>query len=387
MKILYIDPVAGLSGDMLLSALIDAGYPLSEIETMLKKVPLNPPRIVAERINLGILSGTRIKIEDNGIHLTPKEMFALAEKIEVQEKIKRDVEGMLSIILDAEAKLHGVEREDVHFHELSSIDTFLDFLLVASAIYYFRIDKVFVGAIPHGSGFIETSHGTVPNPPPLTVEILKGFLSTFTQDPYELTTPTGATIVKYYARSHERITGMRISLAGCGVGNYKMTKPDILRVYIGEKETPYPADEVTIIEFDVDDMEMEYTGLFADTLRRCGAIEIVYFPVFMKKGRIGLRFSVISPEEKLDDVIDAVFKNSTTFGLRIRRESRQVLRRDERILKSKYGDVRIKEGYGREGEILKEHIEFDDVKKICEETGLTYTSVLKEVRKELLKEE
>ena len=382
MNILYIEPSSGISGDMIVSALIHAGFPVSEIEKTLSRLPIKPPKVDTEEVSFGVFSGIRLKLKDEGVYLSPNEMVSLIKKMDVEEMIKRDVEEMINILITAEAKIHGVKKEEVSFHELSSVDTFLDFLLVACAIRYFRIDKVFVGKIPHGAGFLRTSHGTLPNPPPLTLEILKGFSSRFTEKPYELTTPTGATIIRHYVNPEERFEGMRILFSGCGVGNYEMEEPDILRVYIGKGNPSYLEEEVSIIEFDVDDMEMEYVGLFAETLRRLGVIEVVYFPVFMKKGRVGIRFSIIVKREKIDRVIDGIFENSSTFGLRIREESRRTLKREEKILKSRYGEIRIKVGI-RDGKVLKTHVEFEDVKKICEETGIPYTSILKEVREDI----
>lgn len=383
MKLLYIDPVMGLSGDMLLSAFIDAGYPQKEIEKTLRKVPIDCPKIFPEKIEFGEFSGFRLQIEEKKIELSPNEMLSIAEEIDVEEKVRKDLKGMLNILFEAESKIHGVEKEKLHIHELSNIDTFLDFLLVASAMSYFEIQRVFVGAIPHGTGFIETSHGILPNPPPVTLEMLKDFISIFTYEHFELTTPTGAAIVKYYVNPQEKFTGMRVLSTGCGVGNYRMKKPDILRVFIGEGEAQYLHDEIKVVEFDVDDMEMEYTGLLADKLRSSGAIEVLYFPVFMKKGRIGVRFSVLTYNENLEGVIDAVFNNSTTFGLRIRGESRRLLKRDEKIVKTKYGDVRIKVGYGKNNEVLRKHVEFDDIKRICEKTGTSYLTVLNEIKSEI----
>lgn len=384
MNLLYIDAISGLSGDMLVSAFIDAGFPVSEIEKILEKIPIDCPRVIPERVKFGGTSGIRIRIEEKDTKISPSDMLLLARSLDLDEKVKMDLEGMLNLLIETEAKIHGVERKDLHFHELSNIDTFLDFLLVASAIFYFKIEKVFVSPIPHGSGFIKTSHGILPNPPPLTLEMLRGFVSLFTSEQYELTTPTGATIVRYYANPRERLTYMRLLSTGCGIGNYQMEKPDILRIYIGESVSEYLSDEITVIEFDVDDMEMEYVGHLAETLRKSGATEVLYFPVFMKKGRIGVRFSIISQNDKLDSLVEAIFRNSTTFGLRMRRESRKILKREEKMVESKYGSVRIKVGYGKNGEILKEHVEFEDVRKICDESGLPYAKVLEEIKKSLI---
>ncbi|MCS7280560.1 MAG: nickel pincer cofactor biosynthesis protein LarC [Desulfobacterota bacterium] len=386
MKVLYIDCVSGLSGDMLVSAFIDAGFPQEEVERALGALPIKAPKITQEKVVLGPIRGVRIKIERSNSFFTCDEMLDIVSRTTIDEKIKSDVTGMLNVLFDAEAKIHGVAKEDLHLHELADIDTLLDFLLVASAVAYFGIEKIFVGSIPHGSGILRTSHGLLPNPPPLTLEILKGFPSIFKNSTYELTTPTGAAIVRYYANPTEPFPGMRISVVGYGFGNYEMEEPDILRVFIGEQDASYLSEKVYVIEFDIDDMDMEYTGLLSERLRGLGALDVLTFPVFMKKGRVGLRFSVTATKEKLEDLIDRIFEESTTFGLRIREESRRVLRRDERIVKCKYGEVRIKVGYGKQNRVLKEHIEYDDVKRISEEYGLPYRIVLDEVKKELYKE-
>jgi pyridinium-3,5-bisthiocarboxylic acid mononucleotide nickel chelatase len=385
MNILYIDPIFGISGDMTISAFIDAGLPFEELDCLLKKIPLPVPSILPEKWTHGIIEGTHLKIEYSNIHLTIREMEDIIEKVEVEEKISEDVKTMLNIILDAEAKVHGVSGDELHLHELSHIDTLIDLFGVAKGINYFGIDRVFCGPVPHGCGTIKTSHGIIPNPPPVTLEILSGFRAVFLEEPLELTTPTGATIVRHYARDRNVLPpAFTIDKIGYGMGTYKTDKPDVLRLFIGKSEEPaFEEEDVRVIETDIDDMEMEYIGAIANRLRNAGALDVLYFPVYMKKGRIGIRLSITTKTETLKHMTEMLFNETTTFGLRLREERRNILKREERFVQTSYGPVKVKYGFDNSGSIIKTHIEFEDVKKIAEEKGLPYRSVLKSLESEV----
>ncbi|MCX5814045.1 MAG: nickel pincer cofactor biosynthesis protein LarC [Proteobacteria bacterium] len=385
MNILYIDPIFGISGDMAISSFIDAGLPFEEFEGLLKKMPLPVPSIIPEKRMHGIIEGIHLNIEHSHIHLTIREMEDIIEKVETQTKIKEDVRAMLAIILNAEAKVHGVSRDELHLHELSNIDTLIDLFGVAKGMDYFGIDKVFCGPIPHGRGTIKTSHGIIPNPPPVTLEILSGFRTVFLEEPLELTTPTGATIVSHYVRDRNiQPPPFKIENIGHGVGTYKTNKPDVLRIFIGKSEEPaFEEEDIWVIETDIDDMEMEYIGAVADRIRSAGALDVLYFPVYMKKGRIGMRLSITSRTEMLQRMTKILFAETTTFGLRVRTEHRNVLKREEILVETSYGSIRVKYGYDINGSLIKTHIEFEDVKKIAEETGLPYRSVLEMLESEI----
>ncbi len=386
MKILYIDPIFGISGDMTISAFIDAGLPFAELEELLKKIPLNVPAITPERITQGIIEGVHLNIEHSHIHLTIREMEDIIEKVETETKIRGDARAMLDIIINAEAKVHEVSRDKLHLHELSHIDTLIDLFGVAKGMHYFGIDRVFCGPVPQGRGTIKTSHGIIPNPPPVTLEILSGFNTVFLEEPLELTTPTGATIVRHYVKDRNVPPPVfKIDKIGYGAGTYKSNKPDVLRIFIGEsEESVYEEENVCVIETDIDDMEMEYIGAVADRMRNAGALDVLYFPVHMKKGRIGVRLSIITKAETLQCITEMLFAETTTFGLRLRSEHRNILKRDEKLVQTSYGAVRVKYGYDSNGNLLKTHIEFEDVKKIAEEKDLPYRSVLKLLESEII---
>jgi hypothetical protein len=159
MKVLYFDPVFGISGDMAISALIDAGCPFTVIQDLLATIPLPMPSIQPEKQTRGVVEGTYLKIGESDIHLSPRQMIEIIEGLPAEERVKCDARGILDIIIDAEATVHGTARDDGHFHELASIDTLIDVLSVARAVAYFDPGKVFSGPIPHGRGFIRTHHG------------------------------------------------------------------------------------------------------------------------------------------------------------------------------------------------------------------------------------
>lgn len=385
MKILYLDPIFGISGDMTISAFIDAGLPFEEMNALLKKVPLCMPAVTPMRMQQGIIEGIHLNIEESDLHFTVAEMEGIIEHLDIEEKIKQDAAGMLNIILDAESKIHGIGRDALHLHELSSVDTLIDLLCVAKGMHYFKIDRVYCGPVPCGRGTIKTEHGIIPNPPPVTLEILSGFTIAFHEEPLELTTPTGATIVRYYVKDRGPVPPFSVETTGHGVGTYQSARPDVLRIFIGENDDPVYDEEVWVIECDLDDMETEYLGVVADRIRNTGALDVLHFPVSMKKGRPGIRLSVTVSPDRLEEVIDMVFQETTTFGMRLIKEGRRILRREEKVVETSHGPVRIKNGYSSKGEFLKTHIEFEDARKIADETGLPYRVVLEAIKSEIAK--
>jgi uncharacterized protein (TIGR00299 family) protein len=383
MKILYIDPIFGISGDMMIGAFLSAGLSFEEMSALLKKVPLQMPAITPVAQAQGVIEGIHLNIENSDLHLSIAEMESVIAGLDIEEKIKRDAQGMLDIILAAESKIHGIGRDELHLHELSHVDTIIDLLCVAKGMDYFQIDRVYCGPVPCGRGTIKTAHGIIPNPPPVTLEILSGHTIVFYDEPLELTTPTGATIVRHYVKDIKNAPPFIVEKTGYGVGNYKTTRPDALRIFIGSSEEPVYDEEIWVIECDLDDMEMEYMGAVADRIRNNGARDALYFPVFMKKGRPGIRLSVTVSSDALERIIAMIFQETTTFGMRLRKEGRRVLKREEKSAETSYGPVRVKNGYDAEGTCIKTHIEFEDIKNIADEKGLPYRVLLEVMKTEI----
>jgi len=382
MKLLYLDPILGISGDMCIAALIDAGCPFSELSTLLSRLPLDLPAMTPEKKRKGAIEGTYLRIGKSPVHLSIGQMREMIGGLDVEERVKTDALGILEVLVNAESKAHGVPPEEVHFHELSSVDTIIDCLCVARAVAFFKVDEVFCGPLPQGRGFIETAHGIMPNPPPATCEIVSGLDVVFLDEEHELTTPTGAAIARYYGKGRKR-PPFRVVGYGHGFGTFEASRPNVLRVFLGETDGPPYDEEVWVAEADLDDMEPEYLGAVADRIRAEGALDVLYFPVQMKKGRPGIRLSVIAPLSRLSDLVEMVLRETTTFGVRFRPELRSVLTRKEEVRETPLGPVNVKSGFDRSGKRLKSHVEFEDVKKLADKLGMSYLGLLEALKKEL----
>lgn len=382
MNTIYFDPVMGISGDMAISALIDAGCPLPVLMELLQQLPITLPSITTEKKRKGAIEGTYLRIGESQAHFSVQEMRQHINDLRVEDRVKKDALGILDIIVVAESKAHGVPKEEVHFHELSHVDTLIDVLCVARAMSYFKAEKVMSGPAPQGRGFIKTAHGVMPNPPPATAEILTDFDVVFIDEEMELTTPTGAAILKYYVKKHIR-RSFRVMSHGYGFGTQETVRPNVLRVFVGGSADLSVDEEVWVLEADMDDAETEYIGAIADRLRDSGALDVLYFPVQMKKGRSGIRLSITTSATTLPHLTEAVLKETSTFGVRFRPEFRRVLARDEEVCQTSFGSVRVKTGYDPSGTAIKRHIEFEDVRRIADETGMAYRSLLEALKKEL----
>jgi pyridinium-3,5-bisthiocarboxylic acid mononucleotide nickel chelatase len=380
MKILYIDPLAGISGDMMVSALIDAGAPFGDIASLLGRIPHPLPEIAPVKEKQGIMDGIHLQIAPSSLHLPVAEMQKIIGAVRASDRVRDDALSMLKTIVNAEAAVHGLAPDDVHLHELSHIDTLIDVLAVAQAVDSLGIEAVFAGPVPFGRGTIKTEHGLIPNPAPATVMILKGFPVTFLDTPLELTTPTGAAIIGHYVNPSRQPPAFHITATGCGLGSYPLEIPDLLRVYVGNTDDPSPDEEIWVMETDMDDTETEYLGAVAERLMAEGARDVLYFPVNMKKGRVGIRLSVSSASGDVDSLTAAIFRETSTFGLRMHRELRRTLKRKEEIVETPYGPVRIKKGFSAKGELIKSHIEFDDVKRLAEAQTIPYRELLRRIR-------
>jgi len=368
---------------MMISALIDAGVPFDALRELMAKIPAQVPSIQTVRLTQGVISGIHLEIGPSDRYFTIAEMEETIGGIDVESAVKDDALGMLSLIVAAESKIHDVSRDKLHLHELSHIDTIIDLLCVAYGVRFLAVDQVFCGPVPCGSGTINTSHGSIPNPPPVTLEILRGHRLVFYGEPLELTTPTGAAIVAHYVQAGGKVPAFMPACEGHGVGTYKSSRPDVLRIFVGEADEPAHDQEVYVIEADLDDMEMEYMGAVAERIRAAGALDVLFFPVSMKKGRMGIRLSVTTDPRQFEKIIEIIFAETTTFGMRFHSHFRRVLRREEVTVATSRGPVRVKKGFDRSGRLVKTHIEFDDVKALAETAGIALVDAYAIVRKEL----
>ena len=378
MKIAFFDCFSGASGDMILGALIDAGFDIEKLKEELNKLGINDYELGLRTVQRSEITGTKfdVSIKDNKAndeHHTRRTLTDISEIINgssLSEGVKKDSIKIFENLARAEAKVHNTLPEEVHFHEVGAIDSIVDIVGTVIAIHSLKIENVYFSPIRTGAGFVKCHHGQFPIPAPATIELLKGSHVIGTNIQCELTTPTGAAILTSLGVNVEMCPEIRLLEIGYGAGSNEIPQiPNLLRVMIGETITVSEQDEVWMVETNIDDMPGEHFGYLLEKILEAGALDGYITPVQMKKSRPGTLISIIVDEMHLSKVERIMFEQSTTFGIRKYKASRKKLNRKLIDVETKYGMVKVKIGTlnGHVKNITPEH---EDCKKIADERGL-----------------
>ncbi|MCL2156012.1 MAG: nickel pincer cofactor biosynthesis protein LarC [Leptospirales bacterium] len=345
MKKIYFDCFAGISGDMIIGAFLDAGFSFSFLEEELSKLNISGYNISHEKCTKNNISASKFSVnvtKDQG-HRSLNEIIEIINKSELNDKVKYNAISIFKIIGNVEAKIHNTDIQSVHFHEIGALDSIIDICGAAICFHELGIEQVVSSALNTGSGTINTAHGILPVPAPATAEILKGIPIYSDNTNAELTTPTGAAIIKHYCKNFSNLTNFKIESIGYGAGTKDLSIPNILRIFIGDCTEVYMTDdEVIEIETSVDDMNPEYFSYLFDLLTEDGALDISVIPAVMKKNRPGHIIKILTHKEKSDRIAEILFRETTTSGIRIRSVKRKTLERFFITVKTKYGDIRVK---------------------------------------------
>ncbi len=397
MKIAYLDCYSGVAGDMLLGALIDAGLDVDFLRAEIAKLELAGVELTAERCVRCGITGVDFKIDvaHDHAHLHLSTIEKIIDDSGLSDAVKQRAKAIFRRLGEAEAGVHGVPIEKVHFHEVGAIDAIVDIVGAAVALDALGIEKVVCSPLNLGSGTVKAAHGVLPVPAPATAALVQG-LPTYSDGPaMELTTPTGAAVVDTVAESFGTMPAMTIQAIGYGAGDRDFPgRANMLRVVIGESNesteaTPAWASEVWVIEANLDDMSPEIAGYARERLLDAGALDVTLTPVFMKKDRPGYTLSVISKPEDRDRLTDLLFAETTTLGVRSYAAQRRVLARELVTVETEYGAVRIKigrikvgleQGGGKQGRILNAAPEFEDAARIAREKNVPLKEVLDAAR-------
>ena len=371
--IAYIDIISGISGDMLLGALIDAGYSIDKLRKELDKLGIEY-EIKAKKEKDGPISATSVYIhsEERKIRRL-KDIIKIIDDSQLEEDIKEKSKEIFKKIAGAEAKIHGIDIEKVIFHEIGAVDTIIDVVGSLISLKELGIKKVYSSPVLLGRGKIKSEHGILPVPATATIELLKNKPVIFTTTPTEITTPTGAALLSLAEFSYPE---MEIKKVGYGKGKKKLDFPNILRVVIGKEMNE---GELYIIETNIDDMNPEFYPYIIDKLLKSGAMDVFILPVVMKKGRVGNLLKVLSSPKKLEEIKKILFEETTTFGIRYYRVRREILERKTVQIKTKYGNVRVKIGYYN-GKIVSVSPEYEDCKKLAMEKGVAIKEIYEEAK-------
>jgi uncharacterized protein (TIGR00299 family) protein len=373
MKLAYLDCFSGVSGDMFLGALLDAGLPFDELERALQSLSLEGYALEALRESKNHLFGTRFKVtivEDKQGSRSFAEIRALIQASRLSEPVKAKSLEIFESLAVEEGKIHHCAPEDVHFHEVGATDSIIDIVGSVFGIAYLDVTTLYASSVPLGSGFAETRHGRIPIPAPATVALLKGIPVYDSGLKQELVTPTGAALLKGVVAAFGTMPPIVVETVGYGVGTRDLTdRPNLLRIMVGRDPSGTQTDTVIILEANLDDTNPEWFGFLMDRLFEAGALDVVFCPIQMKKNRPGLLVQVMGQPHQQDTLMEILFKESSTLGIRFRYSQRKILERAFLEMESPWGTIRAKKVFRPDGsfEIMPE---YEACRKIAEEKGL-----------------
>jgi len=381
----YFDCFSGISGDMTLGALIALGVPVDWLKDTLHSMPLNGFDLSVADISRNGISAKSVSVHllDESKSRNYSQIKTLIDQSSFSDNVKGNSLEVFKRIAKAESGIHNTPLDKVHFHELGGVDALVDIVGAALCLEYLNITDVISSPLPLGTGFVLCRHGKIPLPAPATAQILKGIPVYGTDIPFELVTPTGAAIIAVMTSSFGPVPEMQIIDTGYGAGRRDLeTQPNLLRIMKGTKEKGYDKDEVVIVETSIDDMNPEIFGFLIDRLFGDGALDVLLFPVFMKKNRPGTMVQALCEKHNLKKIIDRILSETTSTGVRHYEVKRSKLERKAVTIKTNFGQVQAKLIIHSDG---TERIapEYEACKKIALEKNIpirmVYDTVLKEI--------
>jgi uncharacterized protein (TIGR00299 family) protein len=394
-RVLYFDCFSGISGDMALGALIDAGLPLDELKRALGSLALGDAHIHADRVLRAGVSAIKFNVHEHShgstehrhdhaqhhehdrphAHRSLPEIFALIDGSSLSAAGRARAKAMFQRLGEAEAAIHQMPVEQVHLHEVGALDSIIDIAGMVFAMEWAGADRVVCSPLNVGGGMVDSAHGLFPVPAPATVSLLGDAPIYSGAVQKELVTPTGALIATTFASSFGSVPAMSIERVGYGAGDRDdPATPNVLRVLIGRAAEASQAERVTVIECEIDDMNPQLFGIAMERLYAAGALEVFYVAVQMKKNRPGTLLTVIAPPDKRSQMADVIFRETTTIGLRHYDVERECLDREIVAVETPLGAVRFKIAR-RGGRIVNATPEFDDCAKLAAANNLSVKEV------------
>lgn len=437
MRILYIDCFSGISGDMMVGALIDAGASFEKIKSELSKLSVSGYKVECRKVVKEGISAVKFDVNldedyahdhhhemdhehhhhdhahshshshththdhhhhaehthdhhhhhghthdhdhhhDHGHHHHSRyaDIIKLIDDSQLSPGVKKRSKDIFAPIAKSEAKIHNMSIADVHFHEVGAVDSIVDIIATAIALEQLEVEKVVTSHVPLGSGKIKISHGIYPVPAPATLDMMKHVPIAPTDLKIELTTPTGAAIVVSQTDAFGTIPAMRIGSIGYGAGTKDIPgRPNVLRVMLGEELEETQSETITVLECQIDDMTGEALGYVMERLMEEGALDVYYTAVYMKKNRPGTLITVLAPLKDEKHLENILLNETTTLGVRKISWNRTILGRDFISVDTKYGPISFKQAI-KKGKVIREVPEFEDVKKAALEHGVSFQDV------------
>jgi len=370
-SVLYLEPVGGIAGDMFLAAAVDLGVEVAKLESALSGLGVSGWRLRTSRAQRHAISGTHLDVEvaeeaSHGHRSLPDIRALIHGAGSLSLRAKERALAIFQVLGEAEAKVHGVPLGEVHFHEVGAVDSIVDICGAAVALELLGDPEVIAAPPPLGSGQVKAAHGTIPIPGPATLEILRGVPVRF-EGVGELTTPTGAAILKACAKVGPP-PELVVERVGYGVGTKDWKdRPNVLRASLARRA--HQASATYVVECNLDDCSPQLLGGMMEKLLELGALDAYVLPATMKKSRPGHLLGAVVPAEKREAILAAIFAESTTIGARFYPVERFALDRRWEPVQTRYGEVRVKLAL-HSGNVLNANPEYEDCKRRAEEHGV-----------------
>ena len=377
MRIAYLDCFAGISGDMFLAALLDAGVPLAVLQDATAALNLNAS-LRTEKVDRSGISATKVHVLDGdhladaphqhphpqGTHEAERSLTAIRALIQaapLAAPVKSFALRTFELLGQAEARIHNVPLDDIHFHEVGAVDAIVDVVAASAGIHHLAIDAWHASPVNVGGGMVLCAHGTFPVPAPATADLLRGLPTYSAHIQKELVTPTGAALLRALAPSFGPQPAMSVDHIGYGAGTRNPPAfPNVLRLNIGKQSTStHTSETVTILETALDDLSPQLLAHVAERALAQGALDVMLTPVIMKKGRPGTLLTVLCNPAESPALQRLLLTETSTLGIRIRQDRRACLDRTHAAVPTPYGDIRIKIG-SQDGQPLNAAPEFED---------------------------
>lgn len=384
MRTLHFDCFSGISGDMTLGALLDAGANEQAVRHGLASLGL-PIKLVVEKVRKGGFTATAVRIEaaEEPQHRFLPDIEQILQRGSLTPSQSSLAQRVFRRLAEAEATAHGLPLEKVHFHEIGALDSIADIVGVAIAVDLLRIERFTSRSVPTGSGMVQCAHGLMPVPAPGTAELLKGVPLAPSSVKAELTTPTGAAILATVVQEWVEAPVLTVERIGHGAGRRDFVEqPNLLRVFIGtssvtsrqEQPVGQLQDSIWVLETNLDDLSAEMIGYCYDLLLTAGALDVYTTPIFMKKNRPGVLLSVLAPEAVLPAIENILFRETTTLGIRRHRVDRHKLERRACTVTTSWGPIQGKLAW-REGQPAVFSPEYEDCARVARENGVPLREV------------
>lgn len=383
MRIGYFDCFSGVSGDMILGALVDAGLEMERLQAAISGLGVPGIQLSAEQVKRGAFVGTRVHVrteEQGHPHRRLPDIEAILDRADLPEPVRDDARRIFRRLAEAEATVHGTTPDRIHFHEVGALDALADVVGAAWGIRQLGLARIQVSPINLGSGFIQAAHGKMPVPAPGTAALLTGVPAYGSEIPVELTTPTGAAILTTLAATYGPMPAMTVRRVAYGAGHHDLKEqPNLLRLIIGELSGDLDRDQVTILEATIDDMNPQFFEPLMDRLFEAGALDVFLSPVIMKKSRPGTTLTVLAEPAVADQLAALILTHSSTFGVRAHTATRWKLFRDLITVQTSHGPVRVKRGWsGDRTTILSP--EYEDCRRVSQAAGVPIQVIYDEAR-------